>query len=174
MNTHSRRSRFRLGRVPAAALLVGVLAAPTMATSVAAHPSAPAAAGLPCIPAGHGPGVVPSISFGRSGGNIRPMQVKIYGDGTITYKGITPTITEYAIAPEAVLGLQRLADAEGFSTMPALIKGTHVLPDLATLSITIRAGCSTTTKTVKAHGGQLGGFTELYDTLSAASGLGQD
>jgi hypothetical protein len=172
MNTPTQRSRFRVARVSASALLVALLAAPTLASSAAARPSAPAAANLPCIPAGHGPGDKPSISFGRSGGNIRPMRVKIYGDGTITYTGITPSVAHYTIAPEAVLGLQRLADAEGFSTMPALIKGAHFLPDSATLSITIRAGCSTTTKTVKAHGAHLGGFTELYDTLSAATALG--
>ncbi len=173
MNTHSRHSRFRIRRAPAAALLVGLLAAPTMAGRVEAHSAAPAAAGLPCIPAGHGPGDIPSISFGRSGGNIRPTQVKIYGDGTVTYKGVTPPVASYSIAPEAVLGLQRLADAEGFLTMPALITGGQVLPDEATLSITVRAGCTTMTKNVKAHGSQLGGFTELYDTLSAAVALGK-
>ena len=172
MSTHTRPSRFRMLQAPTAALLIALLAAPTLADPVAAHQSEPAAANLPCIPAGHGPGDVPSISFGRSGGNIRPIQVKIYGDGTITYKGITPAVAQYAITPLAVLGLQRLADAEGFSTMPTLITGAHVLPDLATLFITIRAGCTTATKTVKAHGGQLGGFTELYDTLSAAAALG--
>ncbi|MGH2410208.1 MAG: hypothetical protein ACRDGS_07575 [Chloroflexota bacterium] len=151
---------------------VGMLAASAVAIPAAAHQFTRTAANLPCIPAGHGPGDTPSISFGRSGGNIRPMTVNIYGDGTITYQGAAPALTKYAITPEAVLGLQRLAGAEGFGTMPSVITGTHVLPDLATLSITVRAGCAPTTKTVQARGGQLGGFTELYDTLSAATALG--
>lgn len=166
--THSAQ----FSRILAAPLLAGALLAPSMATAAAPPHSMRATAGLPCIPAGHGPGTVPSISFGRSGGNIRPMQVNIYGDGTISYQGATPISAHYAIAPEAVLGLQRLADAEGFWKLPATITGTHVLPDFATLSITIRAGCSSTTKTVKARGSQLAGFAELYDTLTAAAGLG--
>ncbi|HEY8286785.1 MAG TPA: hypothetical protein VIJ28_20530 [Chloroflexota bacterium] len=162
----------RLSRLLAAPFLVGALAASAVAIPAAAHQSPRTAANLPCIPAGHGPGDTPSINFGRSGGNIRPMTVNIYGDGTITYQGAVPALTNYAITPEAVLGLQRLATAEGFWTMPSVITGTHVLPDLATLSITVRAGCAATTKAVQARGGQLGGFTELYDTLGAATVLG--
>ena len=162
----------RVSRGLAATFLVGLLAVPAFVTPAVAHPSPRAAANLPCIPAGHGPSDTPSISFGRSGGNIRPMKVNIYGDGTITYQGAAPALTQYAITPEAVLGLQRLANAEGFWTLPSVITGTQVLPDLATLSITVRAGCAPTTKTVQARGGQLGGFTELYDTLSAATALG--
>ncbi|HXT35787.1 MAG TPA: hypothetical protein VN837_09445 [Chloroflexota bacterium] len=169
---HILTSSLRLSRGLAAPFLVGMLAVPAFATPAAAHPSTRAIANLPCIPAGHGPSNTPSISFGRSGGNIRPMKVRIYGDGTITYQGAAPALAHYAITPEAVLGLQRLANAEGFWTMPSVITSTHVLPDLATLSITVRAGCASTTKTVQARGGQLGGFTELYDTLSAATALG--
>ncbi|HVA89192.1 MAG TPA: hypothetical protein VNL71_05070 [Chloroflexota bacterium] len=162
----------RLSRGLAAPFLVGMLLVPTVAGAASAHQSIRTVANLPCIPAGHGPTALPSISFGRSGGNIRPMQVHIYGDGTITYQGAVPALTHYAITPEAVLGLQRLANAEGFLALPSVITGTHVLPDFATLSITVRAGCASTIKTVHARGGQLGGFTELYDTLSAATALG--
>ncbi|HVC83426.1 MAG TPA: hypothetical protein VNL35_23295 [Chloroflexota bacterium] len=162
----------RVSRGLAAPFLVGLLAVPAFVTPAAAHPSTRAIANLPCIPAGHGSGDTPSISFGRSGGNIRPMKVNIYGDGTITYQGAAPALAQYAITPEAVLGLQRLANAEGFWTLPSVITGPHVLPDFAALSITVRAGCAATTKTVQARGGQLGGFTELYDTLSAATALG--
>ncbi len=162
----------RLSRGLAAPFLVGMLIAPALATSAAARQSTRTAANLPCIPAGHGPSDTPSISFGRSGGNIRPMKVDIYGDGTISYQGAAPVLAHYTITPEAVLGLQRLANAEGFWTLPSVITGTHVLPDLATLSITVRAGCASTTKTVQVRGGQLGSFTELYDTLSAATAVG--
>ncbi len=172
MNASTLWSRFSFRAMPTA-LLTALLVAPVVTTPAAAHRSTSTAVGLPCIPAGHGPGVVPAIRFGRAGGNIRPMQVRIYGDGTITYKGLTPPVPQYAISPEAVLGLQRLASAVGFATMPKMIMGTHYLPDSATLSITMRAGCTTATKTVQARGSQLGGFIELYDTLSAAAALGK-
>jgi hypothetical protein len=100
------------------------------------------------------------------------MQVAIYGDGTITYHGAAaPLSTTYTMLPLAVLGLQRLAQAEGFWTMPAVMTTTHVLPDVATLFITVRAGCSPTTHTVRMRGGQSGGFTELYDTLLASAAI---
>ncbi len=172
MHTQARTFRPHVARVLAAPFLACLLVAPAMAAPAMAFQPARSIAALPCIPAGHGPGVAPSLSFGRNGGNIRPLRVDIYGDGTITYQGATPIATSYTISPEAVLGLQRLADAEGFWKLPAVITGTHVLPDIATLSISVRAGCAATVKTVQAHGGQLAGFTELYDTLSAAAGLG--
>jgi hypothetical protein len=126
----------------------------------------------PCIPAGHDATAIPSIAFGRKGGNMRPLTVKIYGDGTVTYAGATPVSTGYAVKPDAVLGLWRLADAEGFATWPTVFKGSTMTSDSASLFVTIRAGCSTTTKTVTMRpGANQPGFWELYDTLTAAAGL---
>jgi hypothetical protein len=72
--------------------------------------------------------------------------------------------------PDAVLGLQRLAQAEGFNTWPKVIKSTKLMPDSASLYITIRAGCSPATRTVTLQpGAQLPAFTELFDTLLAAT-----
>jgi hypothetical protein len=134
------------------------------------HGAARAAA--PCIPAGYGaPGATPVISFGHTGGNIRPTKVAIYSDGTITYQGGRPLSTSYHIQPAAVQGLERLAQAEGFATMPALIKSPHWLPDFGFNFISIRAGCSATVQTVRAQGQVTGGFSELYATLAAATGL---
>jgi hypothetical protein len=126
----------------------------------------------PCMPAGHGPGVIPAIAFGRKLGNILPFSVAVYADGNITYKGITPAATHYAIRPDAVLGLERLAAAEGFATWPTTIAAGHMMPDAATLFITLRAGCSTTTRTVNLQGGaEQPSFNELFYTLEAATAL---
>jgi hypothetical protein len=168
-------SRARLGRGTVMAIVELSLMASGLPAAAAQHKAAGVPATttststLPCIPAGHGPATIPAIAFGRSGGNIRPMEVDIYGDGTIAYQGAaSPLTTTYTILPLAVLGLQHLAQAEGFWSMPAVITSTHVLPDVASLFITVRAGCSTTTHTVRVRGGQSGGFMELYDTLLAS------
>jgi hypothetical protein len=156
----------------ATALGVGALIV-TLALSPAAAPVARAArSAAPCMPAGYGTaGATPVIAFGHTGGNIRPTRVAIYSDGTITYQGGRPLSTSYHIQPAAVLGLERLAQAEGFSTMPQLIKSPHWLPDFGFEFITVRAGCSTTTTTVRSQGLGSGGFSELYATLAAATAL---
>jgi hypothetical protein len=138
-----------------------------------AHASANGNLSSPCIPAGHGPGAIPSIAFGRTGGNIRPLTVNLYGDGTVAYKGAVAPASGYTVRPDAVLGLKRLAGAEGFSTWPRVITSSKLFPDSASLFITIRAGCETTTKTVIMRpGANQPGFQELWDTFSAAAGLG--
>jgi hypothetical protein len=130
-------------------------------------------AAAPCIPAGHSTSTIPSISFGRSGGNIRPFTVNIYGDGVIAYKGAVTPPASYAIRPDAVLGLKTLASAEGFATWPAVIKSTRLFPDSASLFVTIRAGCATTTSKVTMRpGANQPSFLQLWDTLYAAAGLG--
>ncbi len=151
------------------AVTAGMLAIPAWHVS-AASTRMPSLA--PCIPAGHGPGVIPAISFGRKFGNILPFSVAVYADGTIAYKGVTPAVTHYAISLEAVLGLERLATAEGFATWPDTITATRGLPDVATLFVTLRAGCSTSTRTVNLQGGaSLPAFNELFATLQAATAL---
>src|SRR5437660_892320 len=83
------------------------------------HSQAARGSAASCLPAGHGAGVIPSISFGRKGGNIMPFSVSIYGDGTVSYKGPVSGPKTYSVAPPAVLGLQHLATAEGFAAWPA-------------------------------------------------------
>jgi hypothetical protein len=162
-----------LARIMACGVLLTAFGAAALGARVpvVAAQSAGASA-APCIPAGHGAGTIPAITFGRIGGNIRPMQVAIYGDGTISYQGAaTPLTTTYTILPTAVQGLQRLAQAEGFWSMPAVITSTPRNPDAAALYITVRAGCATTTHRVEVHGMAPAGFTELYDTLQAATAI---
>jgi hypothetical protein len=154
----------------AVAMVASTLVAPMAGHVVAADSMLHHAA--PCIPAGHGPSAIPAIRFGRMGGNIRPFSVAIYADGTITYKGIAPVVPSYTIQMMAVLGLERLATAEGFATWPTTIKATHMFPDAATLFITLRAGCSSATRTVNLQGGaSQPSFSELFATLEAATAL---
>ena len=171
-NQRTARTHYRIG--VALAVIVAMLLGSHSGAGAAASSAtpAPAPAGGPCIPAGHGPGVVPVISFGRGGGNIRPFQVDIAPDGTIVYTGTAPLSGAYAISWQAVQGLVRLAGAVNFWTMPAKLAGANVLPDIATLSIGIRQGCSNAVKTVHAHGSPSLDFTELFDALMAAAGLG--
>lgn len=160
----------RHGLLAAAVVAGTVIGVPAARPAVAAMPPLPSAA--PCMPAGHGPGVIPAIAFGRKLGNILPFSVAIYADGTIGYKGITPVAAHYTVLPDAVLGLERLAAAEGFASWPAKIKATRQLPDEATLYVTLRAGCSTTTRTVSLQGGaEQPSFSELFATLEAATAL---
>ena len=96
--------------------------------------------------------------------------LSIYGDGTINYVGANPLSPSFTIRPDAVLGLQRLARAEGFNAWPSMIKSTRLMPDSANLFVTLRAGCSTTTKTVTLQAGANSpAFSELFDTLLAAT-----
>jgi hypothetical protein len=163
----------RLQSLLAAGLLTGTLALGLLSPRLAHGAATPAAhAAASCMPAGYGtPGATPVFVFGHQGGNFRPSRVAIYSDGTITYQGGTPLSTSFKILPPAVLGLERLAQAEGFSTLPPLIKSPHWLPDFGNFFITVRAGCSGTVTTVRAQGNVGGGFTELYDTLTAATAM---
>jgi hypothetical protein len=127
-----------------------------------------------CTPTGYGAaGAVPPVAFGRTGGNIRPVATQIFGDGTVIYAGSAAAAPTYKIQPDAVLGLKRLAQAEGFASWPATFSGKRLFPDVATLFITIRSGCLATAKTVKVGpGANQPSFVELWDTLMAASGQG--
>jgi len=152
------------------ALLAAVVLSPTP-MHAATHQGAAHRENLVCLTPAHGPNTTPAIAFGRTGGNILPMQISIYGDGFITYQGAVPVTTGYAIAPEAVRGLKRLAVAENFWSLPTLIVAPGVLPDIATQYISIQIGCGTGSKTVQVRGSGSTSFTELYATLLAAAGI---
>ena len=163
----------RLLRRGAAAL--ALIALVTVPNAIQAAPWAraatPIAQSSACPAAGNGIVPTPAIRFGRGGGNIRPMAVTIADSGAISYDGANPVTTTYTISPAAVQGLERLAGAEGFWSMPQMTSAPGVLPDIATQFITMRLGCSATTYTVRVHGDSLPAFTELYDTLTAAAGI---
>lgn len=151
--------------------LLALVTVPNAIQSASQARAAVVAQPLACSAAGNGIVPTPAISFGRQGGNIRPMKVSIADSGTITYDGANPVTTTYTISAAAVQGLQRLAGAEGFWSMPSLASAPGVLPDIATRFISLRMGCSTATYTVRVHGGGVPAFDELYDTLTAATGI---
>ena len=168
------RSSIILGssrRMAAIALAAAVAFVPSFIAVARTDAHTTAATSTPRCSTTKGLTGVPAIAFGRAGGNIRPMTVKIFSDGTISYQGALPRVANYGIDSAAVLGLQRLAAAEGFATMPAVTNTPGTLPDIAAQFISVRASCTAATKTVRVHGLAPAGFAELYATLQAATAL---
>jgi hypothetical protein len=173
MHTPAHAPRTAIIKPVAAVLLTALLCLPAVASAAPAPtPMAATTPVPPCAAAGSTAPVKTAIIFGRQGGNIRPMQVIISTSGAVNYQGAAPASPTYAITPAAVVGLLRLAGVEGFWNMPAILRNPDVLPDIASLFIRLRSGCSDSYKTVQARGGGFPAFGELYDTLTAAAGLG--
>jgi hypothetical protein len=111
----------------------------------------------------------PTFAFGRTGGNIVPFTVKVGRDGRVTTSGpVHVTATDAPLVLPLRNGLARLAQAEGFFSMPALISCGGVHPDVAGRFVTVTAGGKT--RTVTAHGSCKPAFEELYAVVSAAVG----
>ena len=104
------------------------------------------------------------ISFGRTGGNILPFAVSVSQTGAVTTSG--PVSAPKAIPVAAVNGLLTLARAERFAALPRRVACKGVLPDVASLYITI-AG-----RTVTVHGACNRQFSELYAVLQAVAVTG--
>jgi hypothetical protein len=113
----------------------------------------------------------PTFAFGRSGGNIVPFTVRIGKDGRVTTGGpVHVTATGGPLSLPLRNGLAKLAQAEGFFSMPALISCVGVNPDVAGRFITVAAGGKT--RTVTSHGSCKPAFEELYAVISASVGAG--
>jgi hypothetical protein len=111
-----------------------------------------------------------SFAFGRTGGNIRPFTVRIGKDGRLTTTGPVAVADPVAVLSPALRGgLAKLAQAEGFFAMPALILCNGVNPDVAARFVTISAGGKTRTVTVR--GTCRTAFEELYAVIAAAAGV---
>lgn len=132
----------------------------------------------PCMPPGYGSkGAVPVLAFGRGAGFVAgrtgPMGVQFYSDGTLVLRGSAVGSHTYKITTAAVQGLQRLAAAEGFGNWPVEIKAPRRVTDIPSRYVSVREGCSAVAKTVTLDpGAQNPAFTELWNTLLAASGFG--
>jgi hypothetical protein len=114
----------------------------------------------------------PTFAFGRTGGNIVPFKVSIGKDGRVTATGpVNVTGTGSPLSLPLRNGLAKLAQAEGFFSMPALISCGGVNPDVAGRFVTVAAGGKS--RTVTEHGTCKPAFEELYAVLSAAVGAGQ-
>ncbi len=114
----------------------------------------------------------PTFAFGRSGGNIIPFRVSIGTNGRVAVSGpVTVTATNGPLSLPLRNGLAKLAQAEGFFSMPTLVSCAGINPDVAGRFVTVTAGGKS--RTVTARGTCKPAFEELYAVLSAAVGAGQ-
>jgi len=120
--------------------------------------------------AARGSGQVPRtlFSFGREGGNIRPLTVTIDDTGLVTVTPGDATAPRPHLAADALAGLMALARAEGFFKLPSQIVG-HGLPDAGGRFITIHTAATTTTVHVRFV--RDAAFDQLYAVLAAVSGV---
>jgi hypothetical protein len=112
----------------------------------------------------------PVFEFGRTGGNIRPYEVRIMADGTIVGTGpvrITHVGTPVSAARRATL--LRFARTQGFWSLPQRTLCRDSLPDFASLYVTIHTGGRT--RTVSVRGGCSIRFGRIYRALAAAAGV---
>ena len=101
------------------------------------------------------------FSFGRTGGNIRPLEARISASGRVVVDGKqSRTLTQAQLRT-----LRAAIVRERFSSLPARIACPGTLPDVATRHVTA-AG-----KTVSVHGGCSGRFDRVYAALGHAAGL---
>lgn len=113
------------------------------------------------------PSTPTQISFGRTGGSIRPFTVTVMNDGRIRvsgpgWSGRTGTTVSLPVRQ----GLLKLAQAEGFFSMPTMRQCPSVLPDIAARFVTIST--VSTTRSVTVRGSCSRPFEELYAVLNAA------
>ncbi len=148
-------SRRMVRAVVAAGVLGGGLLGAGSAAAVSAH--APRAAATHTL-----------FSFGREGGNIRPLMVSIDDMGLVTVIPSDATATRPHLAADALAGLLTLARAEGFFKLPPQIVG-HGLPDAGGRFITIHTAAMT--KTVHVRFVRDAAFDQLYAVLAAATGV---
>lgn len=108
------------------------------------------------------------FSFGREGGNIRPLTVAIDDTGVVTVTPASATAPRSPLTADALAGLLTLARSEGFFKLPPQIIG-HGLPDVGGRFITIHTAA--TTKTVHVRFVRNVAFDQLYAVLAAVAGV---
>jgi hypothetical protein len=100
------------------------------------------------------------FSFGRTGGNIRPLEARISATGRVVVDGKqSRTLTQAQVRT-----LRAVLLRERFSSLPTRI-ACRALPDVATRHVTA-AG-----KTVSVHGGCSARFDRVYAALARAAGV---
>ena len=107
----------------------------------------------------------PSFAFGRLGGNIKPLDVRIAATGRVTVDGEPRTP---ALSQTKLQGLLRVALAQRFFGLPQKVVCPGQLPDFATLYVTVRTG--THIRTVTQRGNCNKRFIRVYDALRSAVG----
>ena len=121
------------------------------------------AAALLAVPAAGGT-TGPSFAFGRTGGNIKPLDVRIAPTGRVTVDGeLRPALSKAKL--RVLLGV---ALVQRFFALPRTIVCPAQLPDFATLYVTVRNGARV--RTVTQRGGCNKRFIRVYDALWSAAG----
>jgi hypothetical protein len=108
-----------------------------------------------------GGAVTQGFSFGRSGGNIRPLEVRISATGRV----VVDNERRGALTQARLRALQRVVERERFAALPARIVCTGVLPDIGTRHV-VASGRSMT-----AQGGCSVRFDPVYAALAHAAGV---
>lgn len=108
------------------------------------------------------------FSFGREGGNIRPLTVTIDDIDAVTITPSDTNTTRPHLSADALAGLLALARAEGFFKLPPQIVG-HGLPDAGGRFITVHTPA--TMKTVHVRFVRDAAFDQLYAVLTAVAGV---
>jgi hypothetical protein len=104
----------------------------------------------------------PSFAFGRTGGNIRPTTTRIAATGKVTVDGqARGTLTRAKLR-----SLLAVAVAQRFFALPRQIECPGMLPDFATLYVTVRSGSRV--RTVSQRGNCNKRFIRVYSALQAA------
>ena len=122
------------------------------------------AAAILAAPAGGGTSG-PSFAFGRLGGNIKPLDVRIGAAGRVTVDGEP---RPPALSHAKLQTLLRVALAQRFFALPQKIVCPGQLPDFATLYVTVRTG--TRARTVTQRGNCNKRFIRVYVALQSAVG----
>jgi hypothetical protein len=89
------------------------------------------AAAAALCPTAQASAALPGLSFGRSGGNIRPYTVSISASGRVTSNGMT--VRNRQVSATALRSLRALVLAARLSRLPALTLCPGTLPDFATV-----------------------------------------
>jgi hypothetical protein len=110
------------------------------------------------------------ISFGQTGGNIRPGGIRIGVDGTVTRTDDSVSGSPAALSRDAVRGLARLAWTSEFTALPPAPTRPTRNPDAAREFIELRSPCGS--KHVEYAAGEGAPiFRELYALLTALTSV---
>jgi hypothetical protein len=102
-----------------------------------------------------------SLSFGRAGGNIRPLEVVISPTGRV----VVDNERRGVVTQARLRALRQFVVQARFATLPARIVCTGVLPDIATRHV-VASG-----KSVRVRGGCNARFNRVYAALAHAAGV---
>ena len=101
------------------------------------------------------------FAFGRSGGNIRPLEARI----SVTGRLVIDNERRGLLSGARLRALRAVIARERFTSLPTRIVCKGVLPDIATRHV------SAAGKSVSVHGGCSVRFNHVYDALAHAAGI---